>query len=178
MPASRINGFSVAYTAVGGLVLWSGIAGTSISATLKAAIGGQTPSQIPQTEGIAQTAAVVPGAASPGTAAAAGNTGAANSSAAANQATAKILAAPFGWSTGTQWADLVSLWNQESGWNASAVNPTSGATGIPQLLPSAHAVPPGWSSPTVQITWGLTYIAGRYGSPAAAWAHETEFGWY
>lgn len=171
----KVNGFSVAYTAIGGLVLWSGIAGTSLSATVKGALNGQTPGQLPSTEPITGTAAPAPA----GTAAApAASTGAASGSAAANQATAKLLAAPFGWSSGTQWADLVALWNQESGWNAAAVNPSSGATGIPQLLPSAHAVPPGWSSPTVQITWGLGYIAARYGSPAAAWAHEESYGWY
>src|SRR5262249_31224971 len=118
------------------------------------------------------------GTASPAAPAAAGSTAAGSSGAAANQATAKLLAAPFGWSSGTQWDDLVKLWDQESGWNDKAVNPSSGATGIPQLLPAAHAVPPGWSSPAVQIGWGLTYIAGTYGSPAAAWAHEQSYGWY
>jgi hypothetical protein len=29
-----------------------------------------------------------------------------------------------------------------------------------------------------QIRWGLNYIAGRYGSPAAAWGHELSAGWY
>jgi hypothetical protein len=168
-----VNGFTVAYTAAGGLVLWSGIAGTSLSATVKGALAGQTPGQLPQTQGVG----AAPAAAS-APVAAAGSTGAANPSAAANQATAKLLAAPFGWSAGTEWDDLVKLWNQESGWNAKAVNPSSGATGIPQLLPSAHAVPAGWSSPSVQIAWGLSYIAGRYGTPSKAWAHEVANGWY
>jgi hypothetical protein len=35
---------------------------------------------------------------------------------------------PRGWS----FPDLLALWNQESGWNAYAVNPSSGAYGIPQ----------------------------------------------
>ncbi len=174
MPGSRINGLTVAYTAVGGLVLWSGIAGTSISAAFKGALNGQSPSQLPSTEPISGTAAPAPatGTAAPG------NTGAATASAAQNQATAKLLAAPFGWSTGQEWADLVSLWNQESSWNANAVNPASGATGIPQLNPSAHTIPPGWSSPSVQIAWGLSYIASMYGSPSKAWAHEVANGWY
>jgi hypothetical protein len=29
-----------------------------------------------------------------------------------------------------------------------------------------------------QVAWGLSYIAERYGSPMAAWAHETQVGWY
>jgi resuscitation-promoting factor RpfB len=177
MPGT-VNGWTVGYAAVGGLVLWSGIAGTSLSATVKGALAGQSPSQLPDTEPITPATASAAGTGAPAASAPAGNTGAANSTAAANQAIAKVLAAPYGWSTGTQWDDLVSLWNAESGWSATAVNPTSGATGIPQLNPSAHAVPPGWSSATVQVTWGLAYIASTYGSPSAAWAHEESDGWY
>lgn len=110
-----------------------------------------------------------------------GNTGASSPSAAQNQSLAKMLAISMGhpdWTKGQQWADWVSLWNRESGWSTTAVNPSSGATGIPQLLPGAHAIPPNWSSARVQITWGITYILGRYGSPSAAWAHEESAGWY
>lgn len=179
MPGT-VNGWTVAYTAVGGLVLWSGIAGTGLSATVKGALSGQSPSQLPPTETIA-TAAPAAAASSPGSAAP-GNTGAAGSGAAANQAIGKILAAPYGWSTGTQWADLVSLWNQESGWNNLAENPSSGAYGIAQALPPtkmpAGAQKAGGSSATEQIAWGLAYIASTYGSASAAWAHEVADGWY
>ena len=75
-------------------------------------------------------------------------------------------------------APLIALWNQESGWSSTALNATSGATGIPQLLPSAHAIPANWSNPMVQILWGLNYIKNTYGSPAAAWAHEQQYNWY
>lgn len=95
----------------------------------------------------------------------------------ANVTLGQQLAAARGW-TGPQWDCLNWLWTRESGWNAGAVNPHSGATGIPQLLPSAHVIPPDWDSPQVQITWGLDYIAGRYGSPCAAWDHEEQNGWY
>ena len=30
----------------------------------------------------------------------------------------------------------------------------------------------------VQIDWGLSYIAQRYGSPSAAWQHSEQTGWY
>ena len=40
----RINGFSLAYTAVGGVVLWSGIKGTTISSTFRGLLQGQAPS--------------------------------------------------------------------------------------------------------------------------------------
>lgn len=39
----RINGFSLAYAAGGGAVLWSGIAGTSISDTFRGLLSGQAP---------------------------------------------------------------------------------------------------------------------------------------
>ncbi len=29
-----------------------------------------------------------------------------------------------------------------------------------------------------QITWGLTYIKGSYGSPCSAWAHSQAVNWY
>lgn len=40
----RVNGFSLAYTSAGAVVLWSGIKGWSISSTFKALLGGITPS--------------------------------------------------------------------------------------------------------------------------------------
>jgi hypothetical protein len=87
------------------------------------------------------------------------------------------LAAAQGW-TGQQFDCLNLLWTRESHWNTSAVNPQSGATGIPQLLPSEHEIPAGWGSGQVQIGWGLAYIAGRYGDPCSAWQHEEADGWY
>lgn len=81
----------------------------------------------------------------------------------------------FGWQP-NQLPPLISLWNQESGWNPNAVNPTSGAYGIPQALGKGHPYNLGdWAT---QIDWGLGYIAGRYGSPAGAWAHEVANNWY
>jgi len=97
-----------------------------------------------------------------------------------NEALANQMAASgYGWAGG-QAACLDALWTEESGFDASAVNPSSGATGIPQLLPSAHRVPAGWSSPRVQIRWGLEYIAGTYGTPCAAWKFERSHvpNWY
>lgn len=108
-----------------------------------------------------------------------------SNSKAANQAIAKKLiqgnARYAGWDTGQNWSDLVLLWDKESEWSATAKNPSSGAYGIPQALPPgkmpADALPPK-SDPTVQIDWGLGYIADRYGSPVMAWAHEQANNWY
>jgi len=80
-----------------------------------------------------------------------------------------------------EFACLVALWDRESHWNVYAQNPTSGAYGIPQALPGAKMASAGadWqTSATTQITWGLGYIAGRYGTPCGAWAHSADVGWY
>jgi hypothetical protein len=71
---------------------------------------------------------------------------------------------------------LIALWNQESGWNPWAVNPSSGAYGIPQSL--GHGHPYDLGDYVAQIQWGLAYIRDRYGSPAAAEGHELAFNWY
>jgi resuscitation-promoting factor RpfB len=89
------------------------------------------------------------------------------------------LAAARGWGD-DQFSCLLLLWNKESGWRVNAANP-SGAYGIPQALPGSKmaSVAADWkTNPATQITWGLGYIAGRYGTPCAAWAHSESSGWY
>lgn len=104
-----------------------------------------------------------------------GDTGAHGAAAAFAQNVARTLIGAYGWGGG-QMDPLLKLWNQESGWNAYAVNPTSGAAGIPQNIQGWAAYAPG--DVFSQILWGLNYIKGRYGSPGAAWAHEQAFNWY
>ncbi|MFD1721807.1 lytic transglycosylase domain-containing protein [Amnibacterium endophyticum] len=85
-----------------------------------------------------------------------------------------------GWAP-SEFSCLVSLWNRESGWNTHAANPGSGAYGIPQALPGSKMAAAGadWqNSYATQITWGLGYIAGSYGSPCGAWGHSNALGWY
>jgi hypothetical protein len=86
----------------------------------------------------------------------------------------------YGWSA-SQFSCLDPLWNQESGWNVYATNPSSHAYGIPQALPGwkmASAGPDWQTDAATQIRWGLGYIKGTYGSPCGAWAHEQSDGWY
>lgn len=107
----------------------------------------------------------------------------------------KMLAASYGWSTGSEWDALVLLWNQESGWNNTVWNggstadtqpaSSSGAYGIAQALPYTKYPQAGWppgyggtADPTTQITWGLSYIKSTYGTPSAAETHEATYGWY
>ncbi|MFC6708102.1 hypothetical protein [Flexivirga alba] len=96
------------------------------------------------------------------------------------QAYASSMLASYGWDQG-QMGCLVSLWNRESGWNASAMNASSGAYGIPQSLPGSKMASAGadWrTNPATQIRWGLGYIKSTYGSPCGAWGHSQATGWY
>ncbi|WP_159438500.1 aggregation-promoting factor C-terminal-like domain-containing protein [Actinomyces mediterranea] len=95
------------------------------------------------------------------------------------QGIAAEMVAARGWST-SEFQCLVALWNRESGWNVTAGN-ASGAYGIPQALPGSKMASAGadWATnPATQITWGLGYIAGRYGTPCGAWSHFQLNNWY
>ena len=90
------------------------------------------------------------------------------------------MVAARGWGD-AEFSCLVALWNKESGWRVNAYNPYSGAYGIPQSLPGSKMASVGadWqTNPATQITWGLNYIQGRYGSPCGAWGHSQSVGWY
>ncbi|PJI94067.1 ubiquitin-like domain-containing protein [Luteimicrobium subarcticum] len=96
------------------------------------------------------------------------------------RAIGKALAAKRGWGD-DQFQCLDLLWTRESGWRVTAANASSGAYGIPQSLPGSKmaSVGPDWrTNAATQITWGLGYIANRYGTPCAAWGHSQATGWY
>jgi hypothetical protein len=177
MTTKGVPGIPLAAMAAGGVLVWSGIQNRSITDTLTSLLKGTQPTPGP-------AATLVSATGSTAATAPAGNTTAGTANAALNQNIARLLAAPYGWSTGQQWADLVSLWNKESGWSATADNSGSGAYGIAQALPptkypaAAQAPPIGNSSASAQISWGLEYIKETYGSPSAAWAHEVANNWY
>ncbi|MBD7956042.1 phospholipase [Microbacterium sp. Sa4CUA7] len=93
---------------------------------------------------------------------------------------AELAATQYGWGS-DQFQCLDSLWTKESDWNYQAVNPSSGATGIPQSLPGHKMATAGadWqTNATTQIRWGLDYIFRAYGTPCAAWAHSQATDWY
>jgi hypothetical protein len=96
------------------------------------------------------------------------------------QAIAKDMLAQRGWGQ-DQFDCLVALWNKESHWNVYSNNTRTGAYGIPQALPGSKMASAGadWqTNPATQITWGLGYITGRYGTPCGAWAKSQASGWY
>lgn len=185
---SNIKAAPLVAALAGGILLWSGVKGRSISQSLRSVLAGQNP------ENATQVTAIVgsdTGPASPADPISTGNstyneqvpnTTNIGGGAAQNQAIGRLLAAPYGWSAGENWTDLLALWTRESGWSNVAKNPSSGAYGIAQALPESKYPPAGQesggSSASAQIQWGLQYINSRYGSPSAAWAHETSMGWY
>jgi hypothetical protein len=80
-----------------------------------------------------------------------------------------------------QFACLDKLFTRESGWNPHAYNASSGAYGIPQAVPGDKMAIFGadWrDNPITQVKWGLSYIAGRYGTACNAWSHSQTYGWY
>ena len=80
-----------------------------------------------------------------------------------------------------QWPCLYNLWMRESGWRTTAGNVSSGAYGIPQALPASKMAVYGadyLTNASVQITWGLNYIKGRYSTPCGAWDSFQAQGWY
>lgn len=176
----RVNGFSLAYTAAGAVVLWSGIKGTKISDTFRALTAGEAPGaateQIDTTSASSalqadlDTGTSIPGVTQgvPAGVAAGGGTPA------ANKALGAVLATAYGWGPGsTDWPYLESGWEEESGWSQTAAydktDPYDHAFGIPQANPGTKMATAGsdWkTNPATQIKWGLGYIKATYGRPS------------
>lgn len=110
-----------------------------------------------------------------------------------------MAASMFGWNSGQQWSCLTSLINAESGGNAQAKNPSSGAYGIAQALghgtsgtagsqsseygaqyglSTAQAKQANSGNAYYQAIWMMGYIKATYGTPCNAWAHEQSNHWY
>lgn len=169
----------------GAILLWSGVRGKSWSQVLRNLIAGNDPSKTALANPINATQSTGTGAA--GTLSDTGLTGATGlpspgyvgniTNARQAQSYAFSLFSHFGWGASEE-QPLVNLWNQESGWDPDAVNPSSGAAGIPQALGHGNVFGLGWANAAAQILWGLNYIKQRYGSPSAAWAHEVANNWY
>ena len=89
--------------------------------------------------------------------------------------------ARHGW-TGQQWEDAAWIIGKESGWNPTAVNPSSGAYGLFQFNPSSGTqqqyLPDRSPDPARQADAGARYIKDRYGNPTAARRFWEANGWY
>jgi resuscitation-promoting factor RpfB len=170
----------------GGVLVWSGLKNKSVSSVFRQLAGGDSPASASSAglgvSGVSAPATTVSGSnataltgINPG-----GSPGTAGTTVAQYQQYAFSLFPSYGWGA-DQEQPLISLWNQESGWNPKADNSSSGAYGIPQSLPGSKMASAGsdWqTNPATQIRWGLGYIKSTYGSPAQAWSHEEADDWY
>lgn len=186
-----INGTSIAVMLAGVVILYSGIKGAKISDTVRGFLKGKGQQAKDVVVSDVSPYTYTPGEQSGGY----GGT-LEGGSKAKNQAIAKLLAAPYGWSTGDQWNALLQLWDRESGWSNTAdtrvthaggdnAQSTVFAYGIAQARPATKYPKPGQppdlggiSSASAQIAWGLAYIKSTYGNPVNALAHENSNGWY
>jgi hypothetical protein len=92
----------------------------------------------------------------------------------------QIMARKYGWDAG-QFRCYDKLVVSESNWRVNALNPSSGAYGIPQSLPAgkmASAGPDWRTNPATQIVWGLGYVKASYSTPCAAWSFKQANNWY
>jgi len=79
------------------------------------------------------------------------------------------------------YAALDQLAIHESSWNPHAVNPTSGAYGIPQALPGDKmaTISSDWRDNAVtQVKWMINYCQSRYGSVSSAWDYWQAHNYY
>ena len=166
-----VNGPALAALGAGSVLLWSALENKKITTTIQDIVSGKKPQPGPAQQ-------LSSGSDSAGGSSGSGGSAAPGAPAATsyNVKLGKAMAATHGW-TGAQWNALYALWQRESGWSNVAKNSSSGAYGIPQALPASKMYG-GTSNSMLQIQWGLNYIAGRYGTPEGAWAHEESFGWY
>jgi resuscitation-promoting factor RpfB len=90
------------------------------------------------------------------------------------------VASAHGWNA-SELADWLNVIKQESNGTLTDTNPSSGAYGIAQFIDGAGEYKTyGGDATTVigQLTAMANYIAQRYGTPTAAWAHEQGYNWY
>ena len=185
MSVSGVDGLAVASIAGGAILVWSGVKGTSPLTGLHDVLTGQAPSKtqvagLQGTAGITDTSSAAQTDLSTGTPIPGVTTGMDSGITGSNEAILKQVAAQHGW-TGSEWTALYNVEMAEAGFDITATNHSSGAYGMAQGIsgPSWYAQYGGDSSSALGQSVGMcNYIAQRYGTPCAAWAHEQQYHWY
>lgn len=178
------DGLGFTLLGIGGLLVYSGMKGYGVLPVISNLIAGNPINQnVTNQQPLGSNA--TPTGTGIGPTPGASTHSASTQTAKDNQNLANSIAREFGWDTGQQWDDLVTLWTRESDWDNTAMNKSSGAYGIPQALPYTKMPKIAWpesaggkSDPAAQIDWGLNYIAGRYGLPQFALAFHRQNNWY
>ena len=86
----------------------------------------------------------------------------------------KQISATFGW-VGSQWEDLKTIIEEESGWNPNSINSFSGACGLGQQMQCRGL---NTLSVSGQVVWVCNYILSRYQTPSNALYFHNIHGWY
>ena len=74
-----------------------------------------------------------------------------------------------------EWEAFNTVVHKESSWNPNAINPSSGACGLPQALPCSKL---GTKDPIRQLDWMVDYINRRYGTPTKSLEFHLINNWY
>lgn len=77
----------------------------------------------------------------------------------------------------SQWQYADYIVSRESGWNPRAMNPYSGACGLPQAYPCSK-LGANWDDPVYALKWQYNYVSSRYGGYQGAYNFWTRNGWY
>ena len=77
----------------------------------------------------------------------------------------------------SDWGYADFMVGKESGWNPNSVNKSSGACGLAQALPCSK-VPGNPYNPIDSLNWMNSYVNGRYGGWANAYAFWNSHHWY
>ncbi|MEO6109753.1 MAG: ubiquitin-like domain-containing protein [Candidatus Saccharimonadales bacterium] len=77
----------------------------------------------------------------------------------------------------SDWGYADFMVGRESGWNPNSVNKSSGACGLAQALPCSK-VPGNPYNPIDSLNWMNSYVNGRYGGWANAYAFWNAHHWY
>jgi hypothetical protein len=170
-----INGVALGAIATGSLLAYAGIRGFSILKAAQNVVQGVKPNA-GQTSATISAPAGTTGYVDTGVSPAGGSIDTSGNDK-ANEALGKLLAAPYGWATGAQWAAINWIFTDESHWSDTVKNPNSDAAGIAQNI---NGFGPGYEDGNAaqQILWGYNYIKERYGTPVAAQAFHEANGWY
>lgn len=195
-----LSGLAIGEITAGIILLYSGITGKGIGASLKQLLSGTYTKGAFANLGTGTSTATLLSDITPGTENAGGGSG--GSGTVVNEGSVQAIlqqtAAQFGWGSGQEWQSLNSVELAEGGYNPTAEN-ASGAYGIAQSLGHPYEGGPApngineyggyglnaqqseqasMGQPGPQALWMMNYIKDTYGDPDAAWEHEQDYHWY
>lgn len=178
------QGTVIAVGGLGVLLVWSGVSNKGFLASVRDVIQGVQPTAGPKQSFLSGSGTSTTSSATPSGSVSGGTVSSDQSGGQQDQATrdqnkvlAQSMAAGYGWESGAEWTAFDAVVMQESGYDALAANPSSGARGIAQKID-------GWSSnyqkgnAAQQIAWMLAYIKSRYGDPIKAEQFHLANNWY